>query len=298
LLAEHRPPRGDIIGWFLWLLPWNRGVRQRFRRAFPDGPVNPAEAARGSLARPFRDHIMITAHLAGRSGFLHDDARQEMSVATRALFESDRSVLIAMSHMCREAITVLFQPGVVPRRMMPVVAQIPDELGTHRRRRSREQFGRLLEVVELARPDTVLATRGSLATARELVERSKEPGWAPNVHIDATPPKRADGWFERPFAGMSSRAFAPGIGKLARLTQLPTVMCVPHFDADGELVIAWSDPIAPPGRRDREADRPFTSALLDEAERAVGRWPDQYVLPIGADRRWDPRDEVWIDIDD
>jgi hypothetical protein len=95
------------IGWFLWLLPWNRGVRQRFRRAFPDGPVDPAEVARGWLARPFRDHIMITAHLAGRSGFFHDDARQEMSSTTRSLFESDRSVLIAMSHMCREAITVL-----------------------------------------------------------------------------------------------------------------------------------------------------------------------------------------------
>jgi hypothetical protein len=304
LVARHCSPAttrrvAASIGWVLWALPWNRSIRESFRAAFPDGPTDPATTASRWLARPFRDHMMITAWLADRRGFIPEQARHEMSPATKALFDSDETLLIAMSHMSREAILVLFQPGVVPRRMMPVIAEMPGELNTHRRRRSREQFGRLIDVAALARPDTVLVTRGNLATTRELVERSKEPGWAPNLHIDAMPPKQVAGWFERPFAGLAKRSFAPGIAKLARLTQVPTVFCTPHFEPNGEeVVLTWSDPIPPPRHRDDEADQRFTSMLLNEAERAVGRWPDQYVLPIGSARRWDPIGEVWVDTGD
>lgn len=300
LVARFAPTRAarwyaTAVGWLLWLLPWNRQVRSGFERAFPDGPARPGHLARGWLARPFLDYVFIKAYLDGRQGFLVTEPRHEMSAATRELLDSDRSLLIAMGHMAREATTVLFQPGVVPRRLMTVVAELPRELDSHRRKRSREQFAQLLDFMVLARSDTVLSTRGSVATARELVERAREPGWAPNAHIDATPPKTSEGWFNRPFAGDSTRRFAPGIGKLARLTQLPTLLAIAYFEADGELVVNWSDPIPPPGRKERAADQPFTSALLDELELAVGRWPDQYALPIGFDRRWDPLAERWVD---
>ncbi|MDX2380710.1 MAG: hypothetical protein QNM02_13240 [Acidimicrobiia bacterium] len=302
LVARHCSPvtvrrTAVAIGWLLWLLPWNRAVREHFRTAFPDERSSPAKVTREWMALPYRDYMLITARRAGRAGFLPVEARHEMSPAVQELFDSGDSVLIAMCHLSREALLVLFQPGVLPWRMLPVVAELPDDLGTNRRTRARAQFAGLLDVALVLRADTVLSRRGSTTTARELVERSKEPGWALNLHIDATPPKRADGWFERPFASESSRRFATGTARLARLTHIPTAMALPDIEPDGSVVVLWSDPITPPDRRDRASDVPFMSALLDDAERAVGRWPGQYTLPFRPDRRWDPELEIWIDID-
>jgi hypothetical protein len=69
---------------------------------------------------------------------------------------------------------------------------------------------------------------------------------------------------------MSRRVFAPGIGKLARITQLPTLMCIPHIEADGELVITWSEPTLPPARRDRQlADRSHPPCSTMPSERSA-----------------------------
>jgi hypothetical protein len=46
---------------------------------------------------------------------------------------------------------------------------------------------------------------------------------------------------------------------------------------------------------DEQADIRITNEILDRIERAVGRWPGQYVLPIGGQRRWNAAACRWED---
>jgi lauroyl/myristoyl acyltransferase len=159
------------------------------------------------------------------------------------------------------------------------------------------QFGQMLEILPHLRVDTEVVTRGQAAAMREMLERLREPGWAPIIAPDAPVQGATDQTYSRPVAAWADRAVATGAAQISRIAQVPIALCIPYVDDAGGVVLWWSEVIPAPPRRDRSADEVTISRLMDDIELAVGRRPDQYVLEIGWGRRWDPTRERWVALD-
>src|SRR5690606_32339051 len=113
------------------------------------------------------------------------------------------------------------------------------------------------------------------------------------MSVDAPWDGSQAGSITRAFAGRESASFATGTARLARLAQCPIVLCMPRVEPDGRVVLHWKKVIATPDRRDAEADITITSLLLDEIEHAIGCRPEQYVMDILGERRWNAEQERW-----
>lgn len=285
----------NAIGWLFYISPVGRARLRTIRQVFPDGPAPATAIARRSLTLPYRDFVVLRRLVLGKADTRLTEAefRSEMPESTRALFAGDQSVIIAIGHFAREATRSVYAPGVVNRRLLGTVAETPETPTNIAEARLAMHFGQMLDAIATMRNDTKLVTIGNVGGVRELVRHLSEPGWALIQSVDAP---RAD-WMPvgltRPFAGHAERAFADGAAQLARMAQVPIVAAITYVDRDGAMVIAWSEPFAPPARKDREADAALTSEVLDLIEVAIGRRPDQYVVDIGGTRSWDPVQERW-----
>lgn len=283
----------DAIGWALVLTPPGRRRSAAMAAAFPNGDRG-ATLARRWLARPFRDYLYLRRIVIGRAPPPRpDEIRGEMGEATRALLASDRSFVVATGHFARQPMLALYADGVIPRHVVAIVAPLPDRAASAADARTIAHFGQMLDGLAVARPSARVVPIGTAAGAREVVRLLSEPGWAAIVAADATIADWMPVAVARPFAGWGSRPFANGTAQLARLAQVPVVVAVPYLGDDGRCTIEWSEPLPPPERRDRQGEARLTDEILDRLERAVGHRPDQYVIDVGAPRRWDPVAGRW-----
>ena len=120
----------------------------------------------------------------------------------------------------------------------------------------------------------------------EVLAELKTPGAACQLLIDAWWDRPTA--YRRPFAGMAERGFALGAARIARIAQCPIVPFVAVLgDRPRTVVFEWGDPIPPAAPRDKDSDRKVIDTALAFLEQVIARYPDQYLHPIGSDRRYD-----------
>jgi lauroyl/myristoyl acyltransferase len=125
------------------------------------------------------------------------------------------------------------------------------------------------------------------------LDRLQQPGNAVIISVDAYW-KGGGPNLRRNFAGNRMYQFGTGAASLARLARCPIIPCVTFLEREG-AVVEWGIPIPPPAANDERADIQGTDQLLQYIERGVGSRPSQYVLDIGASRRWNSSAEQWQD---
>ena len=69
------------------------------------------------------------------------------------------------------------------------------------------------------------------------------------------------------------------------------IICIDR--PDGSVLIEWGPYIEPPDVDDAAADAGVMDQLIDAIENAVGRYPEQYLHPIGDARRWNAEIRRW-----
>jgi lauroyl/myristoyl acyltransferase len=247
--------------------------------------------ARETMALPFRDFVMLRRILAGREDAWSWPIEERNLEAVKPLRDSGVSFIVALGHFARRAVWSVHLPRIVPQQLTVVVNPSPPFSFRPQGLRMYLQYGLMLQALHQIRPDLELYYAGR-STADKLVQKLRTPGNAVVIHADAPWPFRR-GAIERPFAADTSRTFATGVAKVARLAQVPIVACVPTVSAKGGVLLEWSAPIAPGSPEDAASDERVTSAVLDALEVGIGRHPEQYVLGIGSSRRWNTEAGAW-----
>jgi lauroyl/myristoyl acyltransferase len=281
----------DFSGWILSLTPAGARARRSMRAAFP--AANERALAREWLGRPFRDYVTATRVADGRDN--PNEWRIESRNQPAILNEPGKSVIVATAHVSRQSMTGLYLPGVTPKKIAVVIAELePDAMQRARKMRVRMQLGEMIRGLTRLRNGAIeFIEVGAKSVATKLLHRLIRSETVLVLAVDAPWPRSKTGSYERPFAGHANHNVALGTARLARYAQCPIVICVSFLDTDGHIVVEWSDPIAPPAPDDAAAEVRITDLMLDTFENAIGRHPGQYVLAIGEDRYWDPKTERW-----
>jgi lauroyl/myristoyl acyltransferase len=283
----------DAVGFGLAVTPIGARARQSMRAMFHSTGENAAKLAREYLTRPFRDYVIARQIVEGREKPAHwpVESRGEPAI----LKAPGQSLIIAAGHFSRQAMSGIYVPALIPKKLSTVVAALDAPSGL-RGLRLRLQLGAMVAGIRLVREgDVDVVEIGKPGVVTGLLRRLRTPGGVVIIASDASWPEDAPGGIERAFAGYGSNTLALGTARLSRLAQCPIVTCVPFLDSDGHVVLEWGDVIPAPARDDEAADARITNAILDTIERAVGRRPGQYVLPIGQGRRWSAVAECWIE---
>lgn len=298
-VVARRAPRSwglrlaSVFQGVLAISPIGVRARQVMRTTFPAEKHAIAKRASDWLGRPFRDHVIAVRMASGREP-LHDWVVESRN-APPIIGDPNASYIIATGHFSREAMTGLYLPRVIEKRLATVVApmtQAKDARGLRVRLQMREMRAGITFV---RNGDVDIADVGGKSFLVRLLNHLREPGGAVIIASDATWGSHHAGSYTRPFAGFSAQSFALGTARLARLSQRPIATCVPFLNGDGRVVMEWGPVIPAPARNDSDADIRVTDEILDWIERRIGERPDQYVLSFGADRRWSPVAKCWVD---
>ncbi|MBX3430033.1 MAG: hypothetical protein KF779_10685 [Hyphomonadaceae bacterium] len=283
----------DGIQWLLSVSPIGARARRDMRVAFPGQDVD--EIAVRWLGRPFRDHVNATRMAAGLER--GRDWTIEMLGAPAFLDDPSISFIMATGHFSREAMSSIYMPQTLPRRLATVIAPMTQSK-TPRGLRVRLQMREMVNGIRALRQgDVDIAEVAGKSFLVRLLRHLREPGGVVVIASDAAWGAEKGGGLTRPFAGYATQDFALGTARLARMSQRPVVTCVPFLVDDRHVVMEWSPVIQPPARDDSAADARITNEILDWIERRIGDRPDQYVLWHGADRRWSNVARCWIDAD-
>lgn len=243
------------------------------------------------LARPFRDHVFMV-RIA--NGIEDPTLWPVISDPPPFLNDPNASFIMATGHFSRQAAIAAYFPQTISHKLASVMAPLQKKTGSRiRDARLQAQFGAMSKALERVRAgDLHVIEVGGPRVVSQVVNHLKQPGHCIAISSDAPWPA-AKGGHARPFAGRKQQNYALGTARLARLAQCPIVSCVPVLD-EGRLILRWGAPIDPPAPGDHSADARITDQLLDELELAIGLYPDQYVLSLGYDRRWDSVSERWV----
>jgi lauroyl/myristoyl acyltransferase len=124
----------------------------------------------------------------------------------------------------------------------------------------------------------------------------RKPGNAVIINLDAPVEGGGAGFVWRGFAGHKKHALSIGAIKLARLSGCAIIGCVCYVRKDGVTVIEWGDVIRLSEDGTKSEDLSAMNELVDKIELAIRERPEQYVLDIGDERRWDARRGEWADL--
>jgi len=285
----------DAAGYVFHVSPLGGRVRREMRTAFPSADAN--ALALEWLRRPFRDYVAATQIVEGR------DEPASWSIEQRnipaALMDSDQSLIVATAHFSREAMSALYVPSIIPKKLITVIASVDRHPSDPRGLRLCQQMTELMNGIRVVRHgDVEIAEVGGASVVVHLLKHLKRPRGALLISSDAPWAKDKSDGYERPFAGNAARNVALGTAWLARMSQRPIVPCVSILDGHGRVIVEWGEPIPPAERADASADARVMDAILDMFERAIGRHPGQYVLPIGDERRWSETAQCWLNLAD
>ncbi len=286
-----------FMGLFLALSPQTgKHTYWNFRRTFRAHRWQSFRLAQQWLTRPFVDHVVLVRICHGREILDEWKIIEHNAEPIRLLMESGEPLIVATGHFAREAFWTVYRESVLPAFLLGFRAQIPVQRTLYGRR-MRIQFGTIVETMNHVRPvNREWIVVGTGASAMEsLIDGLQQPRRVVVIPINGPWEGGRPGSFARPFAGHQSRIFAIGAARLARLTQANVVSCVQWVDEDGHAVIEWGAIIPPPEEGNKAAEISIMNRLLDPFEVAIGKRPTQYVLPIGADRQWNPSVQSWED---
>jgi lauroyl/myristoyl acyltransferase len=266
----------------------SRNALATMRNCFCRRERDARDAAREYLALPFYSHLIFARVLSGRESPAAWKIREENKSAIEELRSSDRPFIIATGHFRREGTFPLFSPRVCPGHVSNICAPLAPPSLHPSNLRERAHWGQLIRVMREAGVNLVPVGE----TMLKVVGLLKRPNHRLVMSIDAFWGSDRSA-FKRPFTGMCAHPFSTGTAALGRLAQCPIVPCATHVDGDGTIVIEWGSVILPPAPHDRSADRRHTDSMLDFLESVIGRWPTQYALYIGEERRWNHQSGVW-----
>lgn len=271
--------------------PIGARARKDMRATFSGQRVD--DMAADWLGRPFRDHVNAT-RVAARKERARDWT-VDMRGAPAFLNDRAQSFIMATGHFSREAMSCIYMPRIVERRLATVIAPMT-QAKTPRGMRVRLQMREMVNGIRAMRDgDVDIAEVAGKSFLVRLLHHLREPGGVVVIASDASWGAEKGGGITRPFAGYASQTFALGTARLARLSQTPIVACVPFIVSDRHCIMEWSPVIPAPDRDDTEADVRITNEILDWIERRIGERPDQYVLSFGTDRRWSSIARCWVD---
>ncbi|MGD9982319.1 MAG: hypothetical protein AB7H66_12970 [Hyphomonadaceae bacterium] len=283
----------DSAGYVFHVSPLGGRVRREMRTAFPSADAN--ALALEWLRRPFRDYVAATQIVEGR-----DEPASwciEQRNVPAALLDSDQSFIVATGHFSREAMSSLYVPSIIPKKLITVIASVDRKPSDPRGLRLCQQMTEMMNGIRHVRQgDVEIAEVGAPGVVVHFLKHLKRPGGALLIASDGLWSKDKSGGYERPFAGHAARNVALGTAWLSRMSQRPIVPCVSILGGDRRVIVEWGDPIPPADKADTGADARVMDAILSRLERAVGRHPGQYVLPIGDERRWSETAQSWVDL--
>jgi hypothetical protein len=217
-----------------------------------------------------------------------------------ALVDARRPFLVLSGHFAQSTVLAVLNGALANLGGLDVNSAVPPpRFSPHvlRRRLQNKQFYGLSRFLAgEAAPTEVLPhigddDAGAAIAGAAILEILSKPGRGALMLIDA--------WWERPgahrrpFAGRADTGFALGAARLARYAQCPIVFYCAVQLGNGRVRIEWQPPIEPPALADEASDLRIMDHLLDELERAVGRYPLHYLDWIGAERRWNAESNRW-----
>lgn len=286
----------NLCRYLLSLSPVGVRARQLMRETFPGQQGRAAVLAGQWLGCPFRDHVIAVRVAMGRERTA--DWVVEMRGEPEFFNDQKQSFIIATGHFSREAMTALYMPWLMKRRLATVVAPLTQSKGP-RGTRVRLQMREMLNGIRAIRDGKVdiMEVAGKAFLVR-LLHHLRDPGGVVIIASDAAWGSDKSDGISRPFAGFAEQHFALGTARLSRMSQRPIVVCVPFLNGDRRLVMEWGPVIEAPARDDSDADARITNEILDWMERRIGERPGQYVLAFGHERRWSQLAKCWIGADD
>jgi len=135
---------------------------------------------------------------------------------------------------------------------------------------------------------------GAKATLfKRLLESLQRPGSTVFLSVDAPWKEGKPGGIMMPFAGRKEAHFAMGAARLAKMARVPIINCIAYLDDNEEIVLEWKPPIRFEEGKDEISEEDLMKNLLSDIEIAVGNRPEQYVLNIGSERRWNHNEQRW-----
>jgi lauroyl/myristoyl acyltransferase len=270
--------------------PLGMRVTNRMRAMFPSRAA--FALARQRLTLPFHDHVIAVRIATKRE--LPTQWLVESRNTPAILNEPERSFIVATGHFSRDPMASVYSPSVVPKKMTAVVAPLDRHAMNPRALRLRIQLGQMVKgISQLRDGDADVVEVGGPGVVAHLLANLKQPDSYVVIATDAPWPEGRKGGYKRAFAGRAIQNFALGSARLSRLAQCPIIPCVPFVDGD-RVVLEWGEPIEPAPISDQDADLRVTDTILDMMEHAIGLRPEQYVLGIGHQRRWDAEAGRWI----
>jgi len=222
--------------------------------------------------------------------------RLEASDEARRIIAGPGSFVVAQAHFERgTAATTVFNGANFDGRDMFVVAiKVPRFVPMPHIWRIGLQLRQLMRTCLALRPQGLeFVHTGGAVTG--LVDKLQSQRIMVSINVDAHWSRNRSSTLERPFCGALKRSFSTGAAKLARLANVPLLLALPVLDSDPRQVRLrlfgpYTSEAAVPEQRDVE----ISQKLLDVIEREVGLRPCEYVLEIGAARRWDGESNRWV----
>lgn len=266
--------------------------RRQFGRTHGLGSTVEGRATRWRCSQPYFDLILIRRVAKGRDNVMSVPIRQVGGDGLSRLTRSAEKQILSGGHFGYFAgVVMLSRVGAAH------VGQAPAEIGATgpglrrfalRDRNSREALACCagVSVVPLDQSNAQTAARDALGLIRTLKRNEAhcviaiDPPWDP-VHA-----------LTRPWAGSAARSFPLGVERLAAAAQCDVTLVIPRLARDGVVEFHWGET-----HRVQEGDSrgTMTNRLLDELEPYVGRFPENYTLEIGGERRWDSTTNTWQD---
>jgi len=263
------------------------------RQTLANDPKEARRLTAGLLSRHFIDFVIYRRYINGKENLQEYPVIESNAQIVDEFRRSNSSYIIVTGHFSRHAFMPMYIPRFIPQRIISIVnPPIPKSLHPHKIW-SRAHYGQMMKFLERVRSDMQFLSPGNSNLFKKLIRGIKEPGNALVVSVDAPWDRNRPGSIVRPFAGRKSASFSTGTARLARLTQSPMILCIPHMDDHGRVRLDWIRSIAPPDPQDVQADIVNTNLLLDDIERAIGLRPDQYVIDVFGQRRWNRKTQRW-----
>jgi len=272
---------------------YGRSKYHAVRRTLANDPAEAKRLTARILSRHFLDFVILRRYLKGRENVKEWPVVESNAQIVDTLRRSNSSYIIALGHFSRHAFIPMYDRRFVPQRVISIIdPPVPRSLDPQKIW-LRIHFGQMWQYLKHERPDMRFVSPGNSNLLKTLIRGIKEPGNALFVSVDAPWGRGRSGSIIRPFAGRKTASFATGTARLARMTQCPMVLCIPYLDDRGRVHLDWVRLIEPPDPKDAEADIINTNLLLDDIEHAIGLHPDQYVIDVLRDRRWDVQAQRW-----
>jgi lauroyl/myristoyl acyltransferase len=288
----------DALGFISSLLP--KGIQSfwMFRLAFGGDKWQALRLNARSHARLFRDNMFMQRYLAQKYDLSEVELTSTNLEKVREIVESGESVILATLHFSREAQLPYYlrvsQLGNVAASLLdrPVISGGFAE--RMHARRLIEQFGSMADVLERINPDRLemLYVGPGQSPMKALLRSLRDSGNMVMITVDAPWKSGGRGVINRPFCGYPDRAFSTGAARLARTTGRPIILAIPTVTDEGRVHLHFGDPLTI-GKDDEAAEAQVMNQLLDEIERYVGAYPEQYVVPLGIGRRWNAESSRW-----